>query len=212
MLCSVQHGGGVPGLLPIPVCLDHEVDDARRRNRGDGADRGLVIQQQHLLEADVSDLEVLAEGHVSRGQRHLAVGGPHEDSNVVYLMVPKPGLCRAADLSPPNVPLRLLLQAHMRPQQRMHRNGVSAMCLGVLSVGAQQQTTVGPGGQRRVHQPPSGVQHGEVDRRARAVHVRQEAAQSVRQLLPTAHGGQSGYRHVDAAGRLLDSAGEQRVG
>ena len=41
--------------------------------------------------------------------------------------------------------------------------------------------------------------------------IRHEAAQPVRQLLFAAHAGQSGQRHVEAAGGLLDSVGEQRV-
>ena len=68
-----------------------------------------------------------------------------------------------------------------------------------------------PGRQRRVHQPPVRVEHREVDRGARTVQIRQEAAQPVRQRLLAAHAGQGGQRHVETAGGLLDGVGEQRV-
>ena len=85
------------------------------------------------------------------------------------------------------------------------------MCWGFLAVAAQPQPTVRPGRQRRVHQPPIRVEHGEVDRGARAVQICHKATQPVWQRLFAAHAGQSSQRHVETAGGLLESVGEQRV-
>ena len=156
VLGGMQDCGGPPHAFPVLVGLHVEVDDARRLHRRDGADGVCVIEQQHLLEADVADFGRLAEDRASRGQRHLAVGGPRKGSHIVDLVVAQPGLGRGADLALPDVALRFLLQAHMRAHQRMHRNRATAACSGILTVAGQQQPTVRPGRQRRVHQPPIG--------------------------------------------------------
>ena len=122
----------------------------------DGADRGLVVQQQHLLEADVADLGRLAERRAGRGQRHLAVGSPRKGGHIVDLMVAQPWQRRGADFSLPGVALRLLGQPHVRAPTADARQPCRRPAPGVLTVAGQQQPTVGPRWQWRVHQPPAG--------------------------------------------------------
>ena len=68
-----------------------------------------------------------------------------------------------------------------------------------------------PGGQRRIHQLPTRVQHREVHRSARAVEVGHQAAQTVRQRLFPSHPRQCRDRHVQRCRGLLNGVGEQRV-
>ena len=76
---------------PSSIGLHREFDDAGRLDRGGGGDRGLLVEQQHLLEADVADLGCLAEDRVGGGQRHLAVGSPRKRGHIVYLVIAQPG-------------------------------------------------------------------------------------------------------------------------
>ena len=211
ILGGMQDRGGPPHVFTVPVGLHQEVDDTRRRDHGDGIDGGLLVEQQHLLEADVADLGCLAQGRASGGQRHLAVGSPRQRGHIVDLMVTEPWQCLRANLGLPRVALRLLVQTDVRAQQWVHRNRATTMCWGFLTIARQQQRTMCPGRQRRVHQAPVWVEHREVHRGARAVQIRQEVAQSVRQRLLAAHAGQCGYRHVEAVGGLLDGMSEQGV-
>ncbi|CKS48271.1 Uncharacterised protein [Mycobacterium tuberculosis] len=71
---------------------------------------------------------------------------------------------------------------------------------------------MGPRRPRRIHQPPSGIQRRIVQSGARAVQLRQQAAQTMRQRLLSPHAGQGGDRHVEASARLFDGVGKQRVG
>ena len=98
-------------------------------------------------------------------------------------MITEPWQCLGADLGLPRVALRLLVQTDVRAQQWMHRNRATTMYWGFLTVARQQQRTMCPGRQRRVHQTPVWVEHREVHRGARAVQIRQKVAQSVRQRL-----------------------------
>ena len=117
---GVKDCGGPPHVLPILVGLHREVDDARRDHRRGGADGGLRIQQKLVLEADVTDLGLLAKNRAGRTQCHLTVGRSRKDSGIANLVIAQPRLRRSADLGLPHVPFRLLLQAHMLPQQRMN--------------------------------------------------------------------------------------------
>ena len=72
----VQHRHSPPNPLTFLEGLHDEVDDVRRCHRREGEHRGLVIEQQHLLEADIADLGPFAEDHSRGGQCHLAIGGP----------------------------------------------------------------------------------------------------------------------------------------
>ena len=56
VLGGMQRRGGVLRILTVLVALHHEVDDTGRIQRSDGVDRGLVVEQQHLLKGDVADL------------------------------------------------------------------------------------------------------------------------------------------------------------
>ena len=127
-------------------------------------------------------------------------------------MIAQPGLGGGANFPLPDVALRFLLQTHMRAQQRMHGNGATTMRWGFLIVATQQQPTVRPGRQRRVHQPPIRVEHGEVHRGARTMQIRHKATQPVWQRLFAAHTGEGGHWYVETAGGLLESMREQRVG
>ena len=109
-------------MLSVLVGLDHECEGAGHLCGCDEADLGLLIEKQHLLEADVADPGRLAEDGAGRGQRYLAVGRARKGSRAVYLVIGQPGQRRSADLGLPNVALGLLRQAHMLSHQRMHRN------------------------------------------------------------------------------------------
>ena len=154
----------------------------------------------------------LAEDRASGGQRHLAVGGPGKDSHVVHLVVAQPRLRRGADVALPNVALRLLLQPHVRAQQRMHRNGASAVRPGVLTVAGQ---AAADGESMSAAARPPAARSGYSTEKSTAAPAlcrsASEAAQPVRQLLLAPHGGQSGQRHVEASRGLLDGVGQQRV-
>lgn len=126
-------------------------------------------------------------------------------------MVGEPGLGGGADVGLPQVALGFLLQVDVRAEQRMDRNGAAAMCRGLQPAVGQPQPAVRPGRQRRVHQPPGRVEHGEIDRGAGIVQVRHKAAQPVWQRLSAAHAGQGGHRYFAAAGGLFERADEQRV-
>lgn len=115
-----------------------------------------------------------------------------------------------ADLALPHVALGLLAQMHVRPEQRV--NGLQRGSVRPLRrLATQQQPAMRPRRQRRVHQAPTGVLDGEVDQRAGAVHVGDEAAHANWQFLFAAHRREGGDGHVQAGGVLLDGVGEQRM-
>src|SRR5262249_19292160 len=77
-LSGMKDCGSLACLLAALVRLHSEGGDAWRRHRCRGADRGLLVEQQRLLEADVPDLRSVTQ-HGARGrQRHLAVSGPRK--------------------------------------------------------------------------------------------------------------------------------------
>ena len=198
--------------LALLVGFHGEVEGARAFDRRDCADRGARIEQQCLFEVNVAGLGGVAKHRVSRGQRHLAVGRPWKHWDVVDLVIAKPRQGIGADLGLPDVALGFLLQAHVRPQQRMYRHAVTTTRWAFLTVVAEPQPPVGPRRQRRIHQPSAGVKHREIDRGARAMQLADEFLEPVRKLLFAAHPRQSGQRNVEASGRLLDGVGEQGMG
>ena len=207
----VQDSTGPARAFAVFVGLHEEVGDARHRDRCDGGNRRLLVEQQHLLEDHVADLGPIAEHFACRGQRHLAVGRAWQRSNVVDLVVTEPRLRRGTDVGLPDVALRLLGQAHVLAQQRMDRHGRRTMRGGVGVIARQHQRTVGPRGQRRIHEPPLGIHDREVDRSARAVQIHHEIPHATRHFLVTSHRGQRRKRDVQAPACLLDGEGQQRV-
>ncbi|CFE46310.1 Uncharacterised protein [Mycobacterium tuberculosis] len=125
---GAQRRGGMPGGFTVPVGLHGEVDDTRRVDRCDGVDRGLLVEQQHLLKGDVANLSRFAEDLSGRSQSHLAVGGAGKGGNVMHLMIAEPGQHRGANVALPDVALRFLSQPHMRAKQRMHGDGAGTLC------------------------------------------------------------------------------------
>ena len=91
------------------------MSDAGGFHRRDGADGGLIVEQQHLLETDVADFGCRAEDGASRGRCHLAEGGPRQSRRVVQLVVVQPGVRHLADLALPDVAFRVLLQRTCAP-------------------------------------------------------------------------------------------------
>ena len=83
--------------------------------------------------------------------------------------------CRA-DLALPNVALRLLVQSHMRPHQRVHRNRVGAVGPQVRTFAGQQQRPVAPGRQRCIHQLANRGDRREINCRTGTEQIRQEVA------------------------------------
>ena len=80
------------------------------------------------------------------------------------------------------------------------------LCLVVLTVGPQQQPTVRPRRQWRVHQPAAGVKRREIHSGARVVQIGEEAAQPVRGRLVASQAGQGAGRHVEAALAVCSTA------
>ena len=138
-------------------------------DRRDGADGGLVIQQQHLLEADVADFGCVAEDGARGGQRHLAVGGPGKGRHTVDLVIGQPRVRRGADLGLPHVALGLLLQTDVRAQQRMHGRAAEGPC--ACAVALRRQDQLDGGSRSAAGRPPGaqpGIEHREVHRGAGA--------------------------------------------
>ena len=168
------------------------LDRRSRRRRGASTDAtaptgGLVVEQQHLLEADVADLAGLAEDGARGGQRHLAVGGAGQRRHVVHLVVAQPRLAPVPTSACQTWRSGSSGSRTCAPSSGCTATVWRAVRLAILAVAVEQQLAVGPGRQRRVDQPPVGVQHREVHCGARAVQIGHEAAQPVRQLLLAAH-------------------------
>ena len=95
---AVQFGGGAAHEVTVAGGLHHEVDDFGRRDSGDRRHRGVLVEQQHLLEGDVAYLGLLAEYRAPDGQCHLAVRGTGKRRHVVDLVVIEPGLGQQSDV------------------------------------------------------------------------------------------------------------------
>ena len=93
----------------------------------------------------------------------------------------------------------------------MNRDDARAVRRRVLAAAGQPVPAMRPRRQRRVHQPPVRIEHGEVDGGTGTVHVGNELAQAMGERLFAAHACQRGHRHVDAVGGLLEGADQQRV-
>ena len=185
-LDGVQDRGDLPGVFPVLGRLHHERDDTGRLHRRGDADGGLLVEQQRPLETDVADFGCLAQHRVGHGQRHLAVGSPRQGGRVVDLVIGQPGQRVGADPTLPDVAFRLLGQAHVCAHQGVRRNR-RAPRPRIPALAGQEQRTLSPRRQRRVHQAPGGVEHREVHRGTRAVQVAQQGAQPVRQRLFAPH-------------------------
>ena len=144
-------------------------------------------------------------------QRHLAVGGAGQRGNVVDLVVAEPRLGLGADVGLPHVALRLLGQAHVRAQQRVHRQRGGAVRLiparrGSASAGRWVHVGSGASTSR-----PSGYRTAKSTAAPALCRSATKSAQPVRHLLLPAHAGQRRQPDVEAAGVLLDGVGQQRV-
>ena len=212
---GVQDRGGAPHLFAVLVCLHDESGNTGRLHGRHTADRRLLVQQQHLFEADVADFRLVPENPAARGQCHFAVGGPGKRGYVVYLVIAQPRQRGGADLALPGMPLRLLHEPYVRAQQGMYRNGTGEVSVAsVMHSGAmrEQQATVRPRRQGRIHQLPAGTEHREVHRRAGAVQLAHHAAQPVRHRLLAPHDRDGGDRDVESLGGLLHGTRQQRMG
>lgn len=191
--------------------LHHELGGAPRGHDCQREHRGLILDQQHLVEAEVAYFGRVPKCGVRRSQSYLAVGRCWKSCHFVYPVIGQPAQRRGSDLGLPRVALRLLGQAHMGAQQRMHGDGWSSLRLGVPAVEAEEQVTVRPCRQRYIQQATVGVQHREIHGGTDAVHLGQQIAHPVRQCLFAPHRGQSGGRRIEAGGGLLDGVGQQWV-
>ena len=207
---GLQDRAGTPFALTVLIGLHLELQRAGGLHRGLGADRGLILEEQHPLEPDVADLGGLPERCTCGGQRHLAEGGTGHCGDIVDLVVDQPRQRRGADLGLPDVTLRLVEQLHMRAQQRVGCHQMSATAhFGGLRL--EHQGSVGPGGQRGVDQIAVGQQRAEVHRGAGRVQIAEQRAQTVGHLLAATHTGQRGHRDVQRGSGLVDTTDQQRV-
>ena len=129
--------------LPVVVGLHGERRDTGRSIDATAVDLGVVVQQQQLFEPDVAHLGTRRRtGCARRPVPSRSRRPPGKAGNVVDLVVAEPRQCRGADVGLPGVPLGLLRQPDMRPEQRMDRDGESAICLGLLTVVGHQSWTM----------------------------------------------------------------------
>jgi hypothetical protein len=84
-------------VVPPVIGFHLEGENTGRLHRRDRGHRSLLIQQQHLFEANIAELGRVAERCAGRGQRHLTVASPGKGRHGVDLVVAEPWQRLGAD-------------------------------------------------------------------------------------------------------------------